>query len=149
MSEDNPFRIFPSHGWVRDEDYLRLFEYLESTTNFYYRNVCDPDTSPEGESIAARRTRVIDAMKEAEVVILMSGMYDTHRQWLDFEVQAARVHNVPIILIEHFGPLEAPEALRKVAAQVVGWNSRSIEDAIRMQARADETKRFDVLDFDL
>lgn len=149
MSEDNPFRIFPSHGWVRDEDYLRLFEYLESTTNFFYRNVCDPDSSPEGESIAQRRTRIIDAMKEAEVLIVMSGMYDTQRQWIEFEIQAARAHNLPVILVEHFGPQEAPEALKSVAAQVVGWNSRSIEDAIRMQARADETKRFDVLDFDL
>ena len=88
-------------------------------------------------------------MKEAEVVLVMAGMYDTHRQWLDFEIEAARAHNRPIILIEHFGPQEAPAALKEHAAQVVGWNSRSIEDAIRMQARADETKRFDVLDFDL
>ena len=89
MSENNPHRIFPSHGWVKDEDYLRLFEYLESTTNFYYSNVCDPDTSPEGETVAQRRTRVIAGMKDAEVLIVLSGMYETQRQWVDFEIQAA------------------------------------------------------------
>jgi hypothetical protein len=149
MTEENPFRIFPSHGWVRDDDYLRLFEYLESTTNFFYRNVCDPDSSPEGESVAERRARIVGAMKEAEVLLVMAGMYAEHRQWLDFEMQAALANQVPIVLIEHFGPQEAPEALKAAAAQVVGWNSRSIEDAVRMQARADETKRFDVIEFDL
>ena len=36
MSDNNPFRVFAAHAWERDEDYVRLFEYLESTTNFFY-----------------------------------------------------------------------------------------------------------------
>lgn len=149
MSERNPFRIFPSHGWVKDDDYLRLFEYLESTTNFFYSNVCDPDVSPEGETVAQRRTRVLDAMKQAEVLVLLSGAYDDHREWHDFEVQAAGAHNVPIVLVEPFGPQDAPEHLKDKAEQVIGWNSRTIEDAIRMAARHDDTKRFDMIEFDL
>lgn len=149
MSETNPFRIFPSHGWVKDDDYLRLFEYLESTTNFFYANVCDPESSPEGETVAQRRTRVLDAMKSAEVLVILSGMYDSQRQWIDFEVQAAKAHNVPIVLVEPFGPHDAPAELKETAEQIVGWNSRTIEDAIRMAARHDDTKRFDVIEFDL
>jgi len=149
VSERNPFRIFPTHGWIKDDDYLRLFEYLESTTNFYYENTCDPESSPEGETVAQRRTRVLDAMKSAEVLVVLSGMYDTQRQWIDFEVQAAKAHNVPIVLVEPFGPHDAPAALKESAEQIVGWNSRTIEDAIRMAARHDDTKRFDVIEFDL
>lgn len=149
MSENNPHRLFPSHGWVKDEDYLRLFEYLESTTNFYYSNVCDPDTSPEGEAVADRRTRILAGMKDAEVLIVLSGMYETQRQWIDFEIQAAKAHDVPIILVEPFGPQDAPEELKSKADHVCGWNTRSIEDAIRMAARHDDTKRFDMIEFDL
>ncbi len=149
MSENKPFRIFPSHGWVKDDDYLRLFEYLESTTNFFYANVCDPEASPEGETVAQRRTRVLDAMKSAEVLIVLSGMYDSQRQWVDFQVQAAGAHHVPIVLVEPFGPQDAPPELKEKAEHVVGWNSRTIEDAIRMAARHDDTKRFDVIEFDL
>jgi hypothetical protein len=134
---------------VKDEDYLRLFEYLESTTNFFYSNVCDPDESPEGETVAQRRTRVLNAMKSAEVLVVLSGAYEGHREWYDFEVQAAGAHDVPIVVIEPFGPQDAPEELKAKAEQVVGWNSRTIEDAIRMAARHDDTKRFDMIEFDM
>jgi len=149
MTESDPIRIMASHGWQADEDYLRLFEYLESTTNFYYQNVLPPQASPEGETIAQRRTRVLDAMKQAELLIVISGQYEEFRDWLDFEIGAAQAHSRPIVLVEPFGPNEAPDALKSSAAQTVGWNSRSLEDAIRMQARQDKTKRFDVIDFDL
>jgi hypothetical protein len=149
VSENNPFRIFPAHAWERDDDYLRLFEYLESTTNFFYRNVCDPDSSPAGESIAERRTRMLAAMKEAEVVLVAAGTYDTHRDWVDFAIAAAHAHDLPVIVLEHFGPQDLPQALREQADKIVGWNSRTIEDAIRMAARHDDTKRFDTIEFDL
>jgi hypothetical protein len=134
---------------VKDDDYLRLFEYLESTTNFFYSNVCDPDESPESETVAQRRTRILAAMKSAEVLVVMSGAYEAYREWIDFEIQAAGAHDVPIVLVEPFGPHDAPEALKEKAEQIVGWNSRTIEDAIRMAARHDDTKRFDMIEFDL
>jgi hypothetical protein len=128
---------------------MRLFEYLESTTNFYYRNVCDPDSSPEGESIAERRTRILDAMKMAEVVLMPAGFFVAHRDWADFTISAAKAHDLPIIALEHFGPQDLPDELRSNADKIVGWNSRSIEDAIRMAARHDDTKRFDTIEFDM
>jgi len=149
MTANDPIRIMASHGWQADEDYLRLFEYLESTTNFFYENVLPPQVSPEGEAIAARRTRVLDAMKQTEVLIVLSGQYEAFRDWLDFQIGAAQAHSRPIVLVEPFGPNDAPDELKSQAAQIVGWNSRSLEDAIRMQARQDKTKRFDVIDFDL
>lgn len=149
MTQDDPIRIMGSHGWEADEDYLRLFEYLESTTNFFYENVLPPQSSPEGETVAQRRTRVLDAMKQAEVLVVISGQYAAYRDWLDFEIGAAQAHNRPIVLVEPFGPNDPPDALKGQATQIVGWNSRSLEDAIRMQARQDDTKRFDVIDFDL
>jgi hypothetical protein len=149
VSENNPFRIFPAHAWERDEDYMRLFEYLESTTNFFYQNVCDPDISPAGEGVADRRTRILDAMKMAEVVLIPAGLVLAHKDWADFIISAAKAHDLPIVALEHFGPHELPDELRENADKVVGWNSRTIEDAIRMASRHDDTKRFDTIEFDL
>ena len=149
MSENNPFRIFVAHAWEWNEDYMRLFEYLESTTNFYYENVCNSESSPEGESIAERRTRVLNGMKQAEVFIVPAGLFVNAREWVDFEISAAGAHDLPILAMEHFGPLDLPPELNEKADKVVSWNSRSIEDAIRMAARHDDTKRFDTIEFDL
>ena len=149
MSDNNPFRVFAAHAWERDEDYVRLFEYLESTTNFYYENVCDPDESPEGEGIAPRRTRILDAMKRAEVVIMPAGLFVNQREWADFIISAAGAHDLPLLVLEHFGPQDLPADLAPKADKVVSWNSRSIEDSIRMAARHDDTKRFDTIEFDM
>ena len=72
-----------------------------------------------------------------------------HKDWADFIISAAKAHDLPIIALEHFGPHELPDELRQNADKVVGWNSRTIEDAIRMAARHDDTKRFDTIEFDL
>ena len=43
MSQANPIRLFVTHAWEPDDDYLRVFEYLESARNFFYRNFSAPD----------------------------------------------------------------------------------------------------------
>ena len=108
-----------------------------------------PHESPEGEAVAQRRTRVIDAMKRAEVLVVMSGQYERFRSWLDFDLSAAKAHIRPVVLVEPFGPNDAPDELKRQADVIVGWDSRSLEDAIRVQARQDMSKRYDVIDFDL
>ncbi len=39
MSQQNPIRLFVSHSFKPDDDYLRVFEYLESAVNFFYKNL--------------------------------------------------------------------------------------------------------------
>ena len=43
MSQANPIRLFITHAWETSDDYLRVFEYLESAQNFFYRNYSTPD----------------------------------------------------------------------------------------------------------
>ena len=87
-------------------------------------------------------------MKLAEVVLVPAGTFVANRDWIDFTISAAKAHDLPILALEHFGPLELPDELRAHADKILSWNSRSIEDAIRMAARHDETKRFDTIEFD-
>ena len=37
MPQANPIRLFVTHMWEDNDDYLRVFEYLESAKNFFYR----------------------------------------------------------------------------------------------------------------
>ena len=49
-----------------------------------------------------------------------------------------------------FGVTEpVPAKLREMADEVVPWNGREIADAIRRQARHEDTKRWDVIEFKL
>jgi len=46
MSQAHPIRLFVTHVWEVSEDYLRVFEYLESAKNFFYRNYSVPELPP-------------------------------------------------------------------------------------------------------
>lgn len=150
MSEHNPIRIYAVHGWTRDEDYARLFEFIESADNFYYRVVLNPDAqSPEGDGVAARRTLIGTALKDAECVVCPAGTWERFNDWARYAIDTARALNLPIVAVEHFGPKNMDPRLKGYAAEVVGWDSRSIVDAIRRQARQEDTSRFDTIEFDL
>ena len=54
VTQRNPIRLFVSHVWHPDDDYHRVFEYLESASNFFYRNTSTPENRPKGEREALR-----------------------------------------------------------------------------------------------
>ena len=150
MSESNPIRLYAVHGWQQDEDYARLFEYLESADNFYYRALSDPNAqSAQGDGVAARRTLINEALKNSECVVCPAGTWEHFNDWARFSIEAARALDLPIVAIEHFGPKNINVELKTRAEEVAGWDSRSIVDAIRRCARHEDTTRFDIIEFDL
>ena len=46
MSQRDPIRVFVTHCFEEGDDYLRVFEYLESAQNFYYNNCSAPEVQP-------------------------------------------------------------------------------------------------------
>ena len=54
MSQANPIRIFVTHLWEKSDDYLRVFEYLESARNFFYRNFSTVEQRPVGDKEALK-----------------------------------------------------------------------------------------------
>jgi hypothetical protein len=150
MSERNPIRLYAVHGWIMDEDYARLFEYIESADNFYYRALSDPGArSPLGEGVAARRTQILEALKAAECVICTAGTWERFNDWARYTLDTALALDLPVVAVEHFGPRDMDVRLKAQAAATVGWDSRSIVDTIRREARHEDTQRFDTIEFDM
>ena len=149
MSQQNPVRLFVSHVFEKSDDYLRIFEYLESSHNFYYRNCSAPEHSP-GFGREAMKDRLRQEISTAEVVIIPSALYRTQKEWLDFQVNCAKGLDKPVIVLESFGVKEKlPVQLEALADEVIEWNERTLVDAIRRQARHEDTTRWDVVEFKL
>jgi hypothetical protein len=149
ISQQNPVKIFIAHGFERSDDYLRVFEYLESAHNFYYINCSSPDYkgAPDKE---AMRTELRRQIGLAEVAIFPAGLYTNHRDWLEFELNCAKGFDKPVIVLEAFGvKAKVPVQLEALADEVIEWNDRTIADAIRRQARHEETVRWDTIEFKL
>jgi len=149
ISQHNPVRVFVSHAFEASADYHRVFEYLESSHNFYYRNCSDPERRGAG-SREALQEELRRQIALAEVVIVPAGRYALDREWVDFQLNCAKGLDKPVIVLEPFGVKEKiPVQLEALGDEFVEWNERSIADAIRRQARHEETARWDTIEFKL
>jgi hypothetical protein len=149
MSQANPVRLFVTHFWQNGDDYLRVFEYLESSRNFFYRNYSTPDKRPGGDREALRED-LRRQISPVEVVIALSSLYEADKDLLTFQLLYAQASHKPVILMKPFGGgREVPKAILDLADEVVEWDERALVDALRRQARHEETTRWDTIDFKL
>lgn len=150
MSEKNPIRLYVTHAFASHPDYHRVFEYLETLPNFFYRNCSVPDHLPQGAGKEALKEEYRTQLKTAEVVIVLSSLYLDNQFWTTYQMDAAQASNLPLVAMEPFGGnIEVPAEITKRAAEVVGWNDRLMVDAIRRQARHENTARWDTIEFKL
>jgi hypothetical protein len=149
VTQQNPIRLFVCHVWSDNEDYQRVFEYLESTSNFFYRNTSTPDKRPAGDREALRED-LRKQIGEAEVVILPATLYRRNVDWVEFQLHCAKAFDKPVLVMEPFGGTDtlAP-AVQEMADAIIPWDQRQLADAIKREARHEETTRFDVIEFKL
>ncbi|HUA89602.1 MAG TPA: hypothetical protein VL994_09220 [Steroidobacteraceae bacterium] len=149
MSQANPIRLFITHVWEMSDDYLRVFEYLESAKNFFYKNYSTPDKAVTGDKEALRED-LRRQIAPVEAVIALSSLYEAHRDLLTFQVLYAQASKKPVILMRPFGiSKEPPKAILDLATDVVQWDERALVDSIREHARHEKTGRWDTIEFKL
>jgi hypothetical protein len=149
VTQANPVRVYVAHLWAEDDDYLRVFEYLESADKFYYANRSAPDRLPEGDKEAVRQ-EYRRQIAEAEVVVVPSALHRRNAELVDFQVNCAKAFDKPVLAMEPFGGRETlPPSVQGLADEIVLWDQRQLVDAIKRQARHEETTRFDTIEFTL
>jgi hypothetical protein len=148
MSQRDPIRVFVTHAWEQSDDYLRVFEYLESARNFYYLNCSNPDQHPVDKSVEGLREELRQQIAPAEVVVALSSLYATHRDLLQFQLHYAKASDKPVVLMPGFGrELALPREVGDLADMRGNWDERALVDAIRRQARHEDTTRWDTIEF--
>ncbi len=148
MSEDDPIRVFVTHTFEESDDYLRIFEFLESADLFYYLNVSRPDNVPMGGGAEAIKAELKRQLMEAEAVIVLPNVYEQQEDIMRFLMDVADENNKPMIAIRPYGGLsETPRAIVDRAKEHIEWNSRDIVDALKRQARNEDSARWEVIDF--
>jgi hypothetical protein len=153
MSQGDPIRVYVTHGWQASDDYLRVFEYLESAKNFYYRNLSAPDAIASLQvkpQVEAQREIMRKQMAAAEVIIALSSLYFEQRDLLVFQLQYGKACDRPVILLNTFGrTVSLPKDVASLADEVIEWDERALSDAVRRHARHQDTTRWDTIEFKL
>jgi hypothetical protein len=150
MSQRDPIRVFVTHAFEESDDYVRVFEYLESARNFYYRNCSAPDFRPSLPSPEALREELRREITTAEVVVALTSLAPKQQDLLVFQLNYAKASDKPVLLLPYFGR-ETPrlKTLEGLFDENVTWDERALIDAIRRQARHEQTTRWDTIEFKL
>ncbi len=148
MTESNPIRVFVTHAFEESDDYLRVFEFLESVDRFYYVNVSKPENAPAAGGPEAAKDELIEQILQAEVVVVVPDVFSLKPDLARYMMDVADANDINMIAIKPFG------GVTETAEEVVGrvkenlqWNAREIVDTITFLARGTETQRWEVIDF--
>lgn len=148
VSENNPIRVFVTHTFAETDDYLRVFEFLEAKEHFFYLNVSKPENVPTSGGLDAIKEELIAQIKESEAVIVLATLYEEEPDLVKFELDVAEANELPIIAIRPFGGMaDSPAELVERANEHIEWNDREMVNALKRQARLEDTSRWDVIDF--
>jgi len=148
LSESNPIRVFATHCFEESDDYLRIFEFLESVDRFYYLNVSQPENLPTTGGAQETKDELIRQIKASEALFVLPSTYEQDSEMTKFMMDVADANNLGMIAIRPFGGMqESPPELVARCAEHIEWNDREMVDALKRQARGEDTARWEVLDF--
>jgi hypothetical protein len=145
----NPIRLFVTHSWEENDDYTRVFEYLEAPGTFYYQNSSQPHCKRPIDK-ESQREDLRRQIAPCEVVIVVPAAYRAAPDLVLFQMNFAKSADRPIVAMENFGSTEPlAQAIKDLADEVSAWNERNLIDALKRQARHQETTRWDTIEFKL
>ena len=148
VSENNPIRVFVTHTFDETDDYLRVFEFLESVEHFFYLNVSKPESRPEQGGLDAIKDELIQQIKQAEVVVVMPDVYAEKTDLVSYMMDVAKANQIGMIAVKPFGGLAetAPDVVERTQEHIE-WNDRELVDAIKRLGRGEDTARWETIDF--
>jgi len=140
--------VFATHAFEESFDYLRVFEFLENDDSFYYINVSKPENIPGAGGLQAIKDELIEQIKASEAVIVLSSLYEDRPDMAKFMMDVAELNKKGMIAIRPFGAAaETPAEMVERCQENIEWNDREMVDALKRQARGEDTSRWEVLDF--
>jgi len=131
MGDLRTYNLFISHCWSYDDEYIRLVNLLDRVPDFSWKNYSvsfdNPLAGGSGEKLA---DEIDGQIRLASAVVVISGIYVSHREWIQFEINLADQYNKPIVGIVPRGNLNIPASIRRSAWDIVNWSTKSIVDSI-------------------
>ena len=129
-------KIFISHSWT-NLDELRNMENLlkhKGCSSVVFEELVFEDRF---DSVNADKIKQLleDKIRKSNVFVGIAGESIANQEWLQWELETAVAHNVPIVGVLPRGQNVVSEVFNENASQVVKWYTESIVSAIKLCAK--------------
>ena len=125
------YHIFISHAWKYSDSYDTVKKWLDESKSIVYWNYSVPREDPlHSNNKTALKRDLTKQISPSNVVIIISGMYASHSEWIDYEIDEAVRMGKYIIGIRPWGQERVPRKIQDNADIMVGWNASSLINAI-------------------
>ncbi len=129
------YHILISHSWDYSSDYETIKSWLDSAEYFRWADYSVPLTNPiDFHTKRELKEKLREKISLCSCVIILSGMYVSYSEWIDYEIDTAIELGKPIIGIKPRGQERIPSKVSCNANVMVGWNSNSVVNAVRENA---------------
>ena len=138
MGKNKTYRIFISHSWTYKHHYYDLLHLLRNCQSHPDVEIIDysvPEHDPihDADNVRDLCNAIKNQMAPAQVVIMLGGMYSTYSKWINKEIALAKCKfqkPKPVLLVRPRGKERLSCPVQCAADEEVGWNCRSILEAI-------------------
>jgi hypothetical protein len=130
--------VFISHSWSYSRDYETLAEWIferqwrSGQASIRFHNYSVPYTDPimDARNDRALREAIHRQICRSHVIIIPTGMYANYSKWICKEIEGAGLYGKPILAVDLRGAQRTSSIVGRAAQRCVGWNARSVVDAI-------------------
>lgn len=128
--------IFISHSWGSHDELLRLRNLLNARPYFRAEFSEVSKDIPINSVNADYIKRVLgEKIRNSNVLLAIAGIYASHSTWMEWEMDTAIRHGVPVIGVIPHGASRVSQVVANRSVEQVRWSTESIVDAIRRRAK--------------
>ncbi len=125
------YRIFISHSWNYSNEYDSIIDFLDKQRVDYYNHSVPKNDPVHTNGTDKQLYDAIDAkIRGCSCVIILAGVYASYSKWINKEIEIAQKYHKPIIAVRYWGAARFSTVVTNAADRIVGWNSKSVADAI-------------------
>lgn len=126
------YHILISHSWDYSSAYETIKGWLDDAKNFSWTNYSVPLSKPlDVKTKRELKEKIRSRISLCSCVIILSGMYVSYSEWIDYEIDTALELGKPIIGVKPRGQERIPTKVSNNADVMVGWSSASVVQAVR------------------
>lgn len=126
------YRLFISHSWNYSDAYEKLISLIDGQGLDYYNHSVPKDDPVHTNGTDWQLKQAIEAkVLGTSCVLILAGVYSSYSKWIIKEIEIARAIGKKIIAIEPWAAERTSQVVKDNADIIVGWNGKSIIDAIK------------------